>query len=164
MEPTMTDVGQGDPENSLLAARYELDANDSFAMTLSFRNGALGVVHSTRWAPGHMNDLPVRVYGDKGAVEVQHREGGSPHLLACLGDDVETGTWKQLTVDPVQTNFQRFTDAVRIGTTLDPLFRHAARIQEVLDLANLTQAERREFSLSIGSGDREAGPGGLLTA
>ncbi|KOF22378.1 oxidoreductase [Ensifer adhaerens] len=126
---------------------YELDANDSFAMTVSFKNGALGVVHSSRFATGHMNDLRLRVYGDRGAVEVQHREDGS-HLLVCLGDDVETGTWNQVAVEPVRTNFQRFVEAVSMGITFEPSFRHAARIQDVLDIANLTHAERRAFSLS----------------
>ena len=49
---------------------YELDANDSFTMTVSFTNGALGVVHSSRWATGHVNELRLRVYGDKGSFEV----------------------------------------------------------------------------------------------
>ncbi len=31
---------------------YLLDANDSFTMSLDFANGALGVVHASRWADG----------------------------------------------------------------------------------------------------------------
>jgi len=49
---------------------YVFDANDSFAATLGFVNGALGVIHSSRWACGHGNSLRVRAYGDKGGIEV----------------------------------------------------------------------------------------------
>lgn len=52
---------------------YELDANDSFAMTLDFSNGAFGVVHASRWATGHLNELRLRIYGDKGGIEVVAR-------------------------------------------------------------------------------------------
>ena len=72
---------------------YDLDANDSFTMAVDFNNGALGVIHASRWATGHFNELRLRVYGDKGAVEVQHRHDGS-QLLVCLGEDIETATWK----------------------------------------------------------------------
>ena len=51
---------------------YELDANDSFTMALDFSNGAFGVVHASRWATGHLNELRLRMYGDKGGIEVVH--------------------------------------------------------------------------------------------
>jgi predicted dehydrogenase len=125
---------------------YELDANDSFAMTLEFENGALGVVHATRWATGHFNELRLRVYGDKGGVEVQHTLEAS-HLKVCMGEDAETGTWREMQVDPVQTNYQRFADAVHTNTPSEPSFRHAANIQRVLDLATVTDNDRREHAL-----------------
>jgi predicted dehydrogenase len=93
---------------------YVLDANDSFTMAVDFSNGALGVIHATRWATGHFNELRLRVYGEKGGVEVQHRHDGS-RLRVCLGDDAETGTWKELAADPVPTNYQRFAQAVQTG-------------------------------------------------
>lgn len=126
---------------------YELDANDSFTMTVSFTNGALGVVHSSRWATGHVNELRLRVYGDKGAFEVVHRHDGSK-LLVCLGDDVETAVWKEVEVEPVATNYQRFVEAVKQGKTLEPSFRHASRLQKAIDLANITESDRREHRLT----------------
>jgi predicted dehydrogenase len=124
---------------------YDLDANDSFTMSVDFNNGALGVIHASRWATGHMNELRLRVYGDKGAVEVQHRHDGS-RLRVSLGDDVETGTWKEVEVPPVPTNYQRFAEAVRTGRMQEPSFRHAAELQKVLDLALVTELERREVA------------------
>ncbi|MEQ1899697.1 MAG: Gfo/Idh/MocA family oxidoreductase [Devosia sp.] len=124
---------------------YDLDANDSFTMAVDFSNGALGVIHSTRWASGHMNELHLRIYGEKGAVEVQHRHDGSK-LLVCLGADVETGVWKPMEADPVETNYQRFAKAVATGKTLEPSFRHAANLQKVLDLAMASDAAHRELA------------------
>ena len=127
---------------------YELDANDSFTMTVSFTNGALGVVHSSRWATGHVNELRLRVYGDRGAFEVIHRHDGSK-LLACLDEDVETANWKEIDVEPVATNYERFAEAVALGVTLEPSFRHAAKLQKAIDLANVTETDRREHRLQV---------------
>jgi predicted dehydrogenase len=123
---------------------YELDANDSFTMAVDFDNGALGVIHATRWATGHFNELRLRVYGEKGGVEVQHRHNGST-LKVVLGEDAETGTWQEMAVEPVATNYERFAEAVRAGKTQEPSFRHAANLQRVLDLATITDRERREL-------------------
>ncbi len=125
---------------------YDLDANDSFTMTAEFANGAMGVVHASRWAVGHLNELRLRMHGDKGAIEVIHTPDGST-LKACLGADVEKGIWKSIDAGTVLTNYQRFIDAVRAGKTAEPGFRHAADLQKVLDLAMLTEKERRELAV-----------------
>lgn len=125
---------------------YQLDANDSFAMTVDFANGALGVLHASRWATGHLNELKLRVYGERGGLEVIHRPDGS-ELRACIGDNVETAVWEVLDVPPVPTNYQRFAEAVMTGVPQDPNFRHAANLQKVLDLALVTERERRELKV-----------------
>ncbi len=131
------------PDNRI--GDYDLDANDSFAMTVDFTNGALGVVHASRWATGHQNELRLRVYGERGGIEVQHRSDGSS-LRACLGADAETGTWQTVTAEPVLTNYQRFAIAVREGRTAEPSFRRAADLQKLLDLSALTALRRIEMS------------------
>lgn len=125
---------------------YDLDANDSFTMTAEFDNGAMGVIHASRWAVGHLNELRLRMHGDKGAVEVIHTPDGST-LRACLGADIEKGIWKDIDAGTVLTNYQRFIDAVRAGKTAEPGFRHAADLQKVLDLAMVTEKERRELAV-----------------
>jgi len=125
---------------------YDLDANDSFTMTAEFDNGAMGVIHASRWAVGHLNELRLRMHGDKGAIEVIHTPDGST-LKACLGDDIEKGIWRDVDAGEVLTNYQRFIDAVREGKTVEPGFRHAADLQKVLDLAMVTEKERRELSV-----------------
>ena len=130
------------PDNRI--GEYELDANDSFTMAVDFDNGALGVIHASRWATGHFNELRLRVYGERGGVEVQHTLESSK-LRVCRGENIETGTWEDLAVPPGKTNYQRFVEAVRSGTMQEPSFRHAANLQKVLDLATLTERERREM-------------------
>lgn len=125
---------------------YTLDANDSFTMSVDFANGALGVVHASRWATGHLNELKLRIYGERGSLEVSHRPDIS-ELRGCLGDDVESATWRDIEVAPVPTNYQRFVEAVVTGTPQDPNFRHAANLQKVLDLAMVTERERRELKV-----------------
>lgn len=126
---------------------YELDANDSFTMAVDFSNGALGVIHASRWATGHLNELRLRVYGDKGAVEVQHRHDGSS-LRVCMGPDIESAIWRDMEVDPVPTNYERFAHAVQTGVTEEPSFRHAANLQRVLDLAVASDIDHRELRAS----------------
>jgi predicted dehydrogenase len=128
---------------------YKLDANDSFAMSVEFTNGALGVIHASRFATGYLNTLRLRIFGDKGAIELQHGlDGGS--LRTCIGEDVEPPLWRDVSVDPVPTNYQRFVDAVNEGRSLEPTFRHAASLQKILDLAMVSDGERRELATLAG--------------
>ncbi|UVK37895.1 Gfo/Idh/MocA family oxidoreductase [Mesorhizobium sp. AR10] len=126
---------------------YDLDANDSFTMALDFSNGAFGVVHATRWATGHHNELGLRIYGDKGGIEVVHNLEGS-ELKACIGENIETAKWQVLDPGSVPTNYQRFADAVRSGVQAEPSFHHAAELQKVLDLAVVSDAKRTELRAS----------------
>ena len=125
---------------------YVLDANDSFIISAEFGNGAIGVIHSSRWASGHSNDQRLRVYGNKGGLELSHGHWGTL-LRVCAGDDVATSTWREVKADPVPTNYQRFAEAVRTGIQSEPGFRHAAGLQKVLDLALVADRDRREHQV-----------------
>ena len=130
------------PDNRI--GEYELDANDSFTMSVDFENGALGVIHASRWATGHFNELRLRIFGDKGGLELDHRHNGS-ELKICVGENIESGVWEEVPVDPVITNYERFANAVHSGIQDEPSFRHAANLQRVLDLAWITDRERHEL-------------------
>jgi predicted dehydrogenase len=132
------------PDNRI--GEYDLDANDSFTMTVDFSNGALGVIHASRWATGHLNELRLRMHGDRGALEVIHTTGGS-WLRGCLGEDVEQAVWRDLDAGTVPTNYERFAAAVTTGERIEPGFRHAAELQKVLDLAIETEKQRRELKV-----------------
>ncbi len=113
---------------------YRLDANDSMAMHLSLQNGAVGVIHASRFASGHINDLRLKIFGTKGGLDV-HFEDFNSRLRACLGDGLTTGTWTDVQTPSVQSNFARFIAAIRSGVSVDPDFARGAKLQRVLDLA-----------------------------
>jgi predicted dehydrogenase len=112
---------------------YRLDANDSFVMSAELANGALGLIHATRFATGNANELRVSLYGDEGGLMV-HTDGRTSSLMACLGPDIDKPRWKEMRTPAVPTTYQGFAKAVRSGNNGDPDFRRAADIQRVLDL------------------------------
>ena len=120
---------------------YVLDANDSFVMHVRLENGATGVVHATRMASGHINDIRFRIFGTKGGLDVRYERNVSS-LRACVGDDILTGTWRDVAVPPVDTNYQRFIAAIRAGTPVQPDFARGATLQKVLDLAVESDRQR----------------------
>lgn len=113
---------------------YELDANDSAVLTADLASGAVGVIHATRFATGHLNDLSLRLYGLHGGIEVKNT-GLLGTLRVCAGPDVESANWRNVRLRRVPTNYQRFAEAVRTGTPMNPDFATACRLQAVLDAA-----------------------------
>ncbi len=126
---------------------YVLDANDSAVMHLRLSNGATGVVHASRFASGHLNDLTLKLFGTKGGLEVQGNNEKSI-LRGSLGEDMLTGTWKELPSPPVATNYQRFIAAIRAGTPVLPDFARGAALQKVLDLA-VASDEARSLDMAV---------------
>ena len=55
---------------------YVLDANDSAVVIAELANGALGTIHTSRWATGHKNSLQLRIYGDRGCMAAWGDGGG----------------------------------------------------------------------------------------
>ncbi len=111
---------------------YTLDANDSFIVHLGTDTGAIGTVHATRFASGHENELRLRIWGTKGGLVVTNN-GELGTLRTCTVPDLETTTWHDVNLGPVETNYQKFAEAVMHGGPQDPNFAHAARLQAVLD-------------------------------
>ncbi len=112
---------------------YTLDANDSCAMTVEFDNGALGVVHMSRYASGRINNLDLVIHGDKGALHIWADHEKSL-LEACMGKDMETQTWRPIECPPTPRNASRFVIALLTGVNGEPDFRRATKIQKLLDL------------------------------
>lgn len=113
---------------------YLLDANDSMAMHVGLASGAVGVVHASRFASGHINDLKLQIFGTKGGLDVEFRNHTS-RLRACLGADLQTASWQEIACPDVPTNYQTFIAAIRSGTPGSPDFARGAALQKVLDLA-----------------------------
>lgn len=127
---------------------YVLDANDGFVLHLGLAGGGIGTVSASRMTTGHFNDLRLRLYGDKGGLEVRYEKRVST-LRACLGPDALTETWRGIRAPGVSTNYRRFIDAVRGGPRLAPDFARGAELQEWLDLAEASDAaEGRRLATS----------------
>lgn len=125
---------------------YDLDANDCFAMNVDFSNGAIGTIQASRTAAGQLDQLRLRVYGEKGSIEMIYDTGRS-YLRACMDRDLDTANWRDIPFDPVDTNYKRFVAAVKEGKTLEPSFRRAATIQRVLDMAQVSDRVHADQAL-----------------
>ncbi|MBK4217692.1 Gfo/Idh/MocA family oxidoreductase [Paracoccus caeni] len=113
---------------------YILDANDAATMQLLLDNGTLGTVAATRFASGHLNDLRLRIYGDKGGLEVSFEKQES-RLRACLAPDLQTAEWRDIECPPVVPIYQRFIDAIQGKGPAEPDFARGASLQRLLDRA-----------------------------
>lgn len=111
---------------------YTLDANDSAVMHCLLRNGATGVIHTSRFATGHHNRVFLTVHGTRGALEIDLKR--SYHLLrVCLGADVHRESWKELDCKGAPNMFERFIKSIRTGKNDQPDFARGAAVQKVLD-------------------------------
>ncbi len=126
---------------------YTLDANDSVAMTVEFDNGALGVIHMSRFATGKTNELDLTIHGDRGALKIWANTTDSS-LQGCLGPDIETQTWRSMECSATPINAERFVMALRADAAAAPGFRRAAELQKLLDLCFVSSAERRMLDVA----------------
>lgn len=124
---------------------YTLDVNDSVAATAEMSNGALAVVHMSRYGTGNSNDLNMAIYGEAGALRIWANHLDS-RLEACLGADVETQTWKRLELSATPRNEQRYVLALLTGRNGEPDFRRAAEVQKLLDLCVRSDEQGRMLS------------------
>ena len=74
---------------------YKLDANDSAVIMVELEGGAIGTIHTTRWAVGQQNSLLLRIYGDRGAIVVD-LDKSYGEFLVCQGKDIHKAQWKTI--------------------------------------------------------------------
>jgi predicted dehydrogenase len=121
---------------------YVLDANDSAVLSIEFKNGALGTIHTTRWAGGHINRLYLKVSGTKGSVEIDSERTTSGYRIS-VGKDLDKGLWKDVTTAPVPTMYKRFVRSILTGKQDQPDFARGAEIQRILDACFKSDEEQR---------------------
>ena len=121
---------------------YVLDANDSAVLSIEFKNGALGTIHTTRWAGGHINRLYLKISGTKGSVEIDSERATDAYRISA-GKDLDKGLWKDVKTAPVPNNYQRFVRSILTGKQDQPDFARGAEIQKVLDACFKSDAEQR---------------------
>jgi predicted dehydrogenase len=112
--------------------KYKLDANDSAVITAEMKNGAIGTIHTTRWATGHANSLYLRIHGEKGAIFVD-LDKSYTELQICRGKDINTNSWQTLKCGKTPSIYQRFIKSIKTGKNDAPDFTRGAKVQRVLD-------------------------------
>jgi predicted dehydrogenase len=111
---------------------YKLDANDSVVATVELSNGAIGTIHTTRWASGHANSLLLRIYGDKGGIVVD-LDRSYTEIQVCRGKDIDKMKWRAVRCPRVPDMYHRFITSIKTGQNDQPDFARGAHIQKVLD-------------------------------
>jgi len=133
---------------------YVFDANDSFVSTITFANGAIGTVHSSRWATGHGNSLRCRVYGDAGAVEVDLDTGYNVYKICSSKNDLasnlwQTVSWETVECKPTPNMWQRFAKSIRTGANDSSDFANGLKIQAYLHYSFLSDKKGRPVKVEI---------------
>ena len=121
---------------------YTLDANDSAVTTVELANGALGTIHTTRWATGHNNSLLLRIFGDKGGILVD-LDRSYNEIQVCRGKDIDKMKWRTLRCPRVPDMYHRFITSINTGHNDQPDFARGAAIQKTLDACVKSNATGR---------------------
>jgi predicted dehydrogenase len=114
-----------------------LDANDSAVISVRFNNGAIGTLHTTRWAYGHRNSIKLSVWGTRGALKID-LDQSYDSLNFC--NTVEGGPldfnlpfkWTSQKCSVVPDEYERFARSIESGENLTPDFRRGAEIQSLI--------------------------------
>lgn len=127
---------------------YVLDANDSLVATVEFAQGAMGVVHTTRWATGHANSLRFRIYGDEGAVEIDLDQSWSEYRVCRGRKAIDHATWKTVKARPIPNLNQRFVRWIRTGEPEASDFANGLKIQYYLQSAVTSSRTERPIVIA----------------
>jgi len=121
---------------------YVFDANDSAVASVRFANGAIGTLHTTRWATGYANTVSLRVFGEKGSLDLNLDRPAPQTLRVCLGKDVDKCVWKNAKCPKVPDMYQRFVTAIKTGKQGQTSFAGATKVQAYLD-ASFRSADKQ---------------------
>jgi predicted dehydrogenase len=126
--------------------RYKLDACDSAVTVVELANGAIGTIHTSRWATGHANSLLLRIFGDEGGIVVD-LDRSYDELQICRGKDVDRQKWRSLRCRRTPDMYHRFITSIRAGDNDQPDFARGAAVQKVIDACFESDAKRRAVSV-----------------
>lgn len=110
---------------------YLLDANDSAVLHVEYDNGALGVIHLTRWASGHPNSLRLRVFGTLGSIVID-LDKSNREIALFHGRHSKTGRWRRISCPRTPNNYERFIRSILTGVNEQPDFARGAEIQNII--------------------------------
>lgn len=127
---------------------YRLDANDSAIITATFANGALGTLHTTRWAYPHANSLRLNLYGDLASIEIDLDRSDSS-LQISRNTARQPSAWETLECAPTPTIQERFVRAIQTGEPQQPDFSRGAEIQRILDACQESAIADRTINTNL---------------
>lgn len=110
---------------------FPIDANDSFAASVTFANGAIGVLHSTRWASGFKNRIRFLITGTEGSISLEIDPNWSQFQI-CAGPDRHHALWQVVEAERTPNNWEHFVDAIRNGSRPLSDFSNGLRVQRYL--------------------------------
>jgi len=120
---------------------YVLDANDSATMMVEFANGALGTIHTTRWAAGQKNSLFLRLCGTEGSILIDLDQSWD-RLKLCSGKGLLKGDWVEVKCPATPNNHHRFIRSIQTGVQDQPDFARGAEVQKLLDACFVAEKSR----------------------
>ena len=99
---------------------YVFDANDNFASTVTFANGALGTIHSSRWAVGQANSLRARVYGTRARIEIDLDRSYDEYKVCTGEDNIKAFKWETVKARPRRPTTSASSTAFAPGSRTRP--------------------------------------------
>jgi predicted dehydrogenase len=111
---------------------YVFDVNDSVSALLHFQNGARGTMNTTRWAKGRGNAVALRVYGTKGALDLDLDRPEEEQLKVCLGRGEDAHKWVPVKCPKTPNQQERFVASIRTGKQGQTSFELGLKIQKYL--------------------------------
>ena len=121
---------------------YVFDVNDSLSALVRFRNGARGTLNSTRWAKGRGNTVALRIYGTKGALDLNLDRPDEEQLSVCLGRGVDGAKWVAMKCPKTPNQQERFVTSIRTGRQGQTSFKGGLKVQEYVQ-ACFDSADRK---------------------
>jgi predicted dehydrogenase len=128
---------------------YMFDANDSFVSTVSFKNGALGTIHASRWAVGQANSLRARVYGDQGAIEIDLDRSYEEYRICKGREAIDKFTWETVKAPATPNNYERFINAIKSGKQDPSDFANGTKIQAYLHYSMESDKSGRSLKVEL---------------
>lgn len=112
---------------------YVFDANETMFSVVKLKNGGRGTIDASRWSTGYANEVSLKAFCEKGALDLNlDRECGG-RLRMCAGNNMDTATWEYVACPPTPNNFERFITSIITGKQGQTSFEGAYKIQAYLD-------------------------------